>query len=696
MLRARLFTPLALSTPSGNSWKSWFARRRDPVSAFLAIAAWVTPVAAQLPSTRLEQLAADAVRAEATFSPPGPGTLESAAVNLRNALRPLDTLLTRSKSGEDWKKYLRWPKLEAQAAAGAAADPEVLRDIEDLFGAAENGLELPDFVRVRRALTRYAEATDAARGTGGPRLYVRRLESLAEALQKAAASGSAESLAPVPPILERLGESGQAGGVVQAVRGTLTRPNVMLGIHENLFSRSVNRPVNQAQPVDETILGTRVRGSGLTTGTVRLDFVPSHDRAAFEIVFAAQNVSNTRGTQGPVTVHTRGVTDLGARRRILLDEHSVVATPVTASAHTDSTVTGIGISKRLGRRIIQRVASKKIAETKPKAQAIAEERARDRVRSQFAEQTDPAVAQIRGEFERRVRAPLQARGLYPEMLHLSTTDSQLRVTARKALPLQLAAASAPPAVSSQALITAQVHESVINNVLEEKFGGAVFRQADVERLAREAGRDMPESLGTDKEQPPWEVTFSRYRPISVSVADGRAKVMLRGDKFVSGERDYPGMDIWATYAIGKAPHGWMLLREGDVQIYPPGFEPGGDKKLTIRETSIRRILQKRFDKLFKTEIEIPDLPLEGELASLGPLPLAELVARRDGWIAASWRARHAGHHAPIMHDTLAGGTIVHERVVHTGSRTLPGGIVLAPGEVLVGESRLVEPVTYVR
>jgi hypothetical protein len=26
---------------------------------------------------------------------------------------------------------------------------------------------------------------------------------------------------------------------------------------------------------------------------------------------------------------------------------------------------------------------------------------------------------------------------------------------------------------------------------------------------------------------------------------------------------------------------------------------------------------------------------------MGPLPLADLVARRDGWIAASWRAKDA-------------------------------------------------------
>jgi len=613
----------------------------------LAVSAW-RPLPAQLPSSRLERLAADALAAQGSFRPPSESSLDSAASSLRQALRPLDALLARSKSGDNWRKYLRWSKLEEQAAGAWAADPEELRKLEQLLGATETGLDMPEFVRARKAVTRYAEAADAARGVGGAKRYLQRLETLSTALQSAAASGSAESLAPVPPILERLGEAGQAGHVVREVRAVASRPNLIFEVHEDLFASSVNRPVNQAQPVDETILGTRVRGSGHTTGNVRLDFVPSSDRAAFDIVLAARNVSTTRGTQGPVTVHSRGITDLGARRRIFLDEFSVAATPVQASAHTDTQVTGVGISKRLGRRIIRRIADRKIAETQPRARAIAEGRARDRVRQQFSEQTDPALTQIRGEFENRLRRPLQARGLYPEMLHLSTTDTRLQVTARKALANQLAAASAPPGTSSRGLITARVHESAINNVLEEKLGGRIFRQADAEKLARESGREMPASLESDKEQPPWEITFSRYRPITVTAEDGRVKLTVRGDKFVAGERDFPGMDIWATYAIGRAAHGYMLLREGDVQIYPPGFKPGGDEKLSVKETSLRRILQKRFDKVFTTAIDIPDLPLEGELSASGPLPLDQFTARRDGWIAASWRRKdpviHASYH----------------------------------------------------
>jgi hypothetical protein len=631
------------------------------VLTVITVVAVAAPVAAQLPADRLVRLADDAANAAATFQQPSAAALDAAAGNLRQALQPLDTLLGRSKSGADWREYLDWPALQAQAASGAAADPAALRKLVDLLSATETGLDMPDFVRVRKAANRYAEAADAARGAGADR-FAQRLQSLSTALRKAAETGSADDLTSVAPTLERLAMAEQAPGLIHSVRSSFNRPNMLFAVHENLFAEAVNRPVDQVTPINETVLGTRVRGTGHTTGTFRLDFVPAHDRAAFDLVLAARALSTTRGSQGPVTVCTQGTTDLMARRRIFLTEHSVSASPVEASADTSTAVTGIGVNKKFGKKLIRRIATKKIAETKPKAEAIAEGRARDRLRQQFTEQTEPALAQFREQFQSRVRGPLEARGLYPEMLHLNTTDSELVVTARKSLANQLAAVSLPPSLGSSNLLTARIHESAVNNVLEQKFSGRILRQADVDAMAKEMKGSMPESLGSDPDQPPWEVTFAKQQPISVSTADGRMKLMVRGDKFVSGDREFPGMDIWATYAIGHAPQGIMLVREGDVQIYPPGFVPGGGEKLSPAETSLRRILQRRFDKLFKSEIEIPDLPLQGELAAAGPLPLNELVARRDGWIAAGWRKKD-----PVVYETITGETVIGETIVREAS-----------------------------
>jgi len=652
-----------------------FARRGWAVAIGLSTiwAVSLPRASAQLPAQRLEELATSALQATETFQPPSETALDSAASGLRQALASLETLLQRSPSGDAWRTYLDWPTLQAQAASGTAADPATLRRLEQLLNATETGLDMPEFVRVRKAVTRYAEVADAARGNGANRMS-QRLGALASSLLSASATGSSESLAPVPPILERLVEAGQAPGVVAAVRSANSRPNILLEVHEDLLAAAVNRPVDQVMPVDEVVLGTRVRGTGHTRGNVRLDFVPSPDRAAFDLVFDATNIANTRGSQGPVTVNSRGVTNLGARRRFFLDEYTASASPVQASAATDTTITGMAINSRLGKRMIQKIASRKIAETKPQAEAIAEGRARDRLRRQFQEQTEPALAQFRDQFQEKVRGPLQKQGLYPEMLHMNTTDTTLAITARKATTSQLAAASPPPAANAGNMISARVHESAINNMLEEKLGGRMITQADVDRMAREGKAKMPESLGSDPDQKPWAVTFAKHRPVTVAVEDGRVKLMVRGDKFVSGDRSFPGMDIWATYAIATSSQGMHLIREGDVQIYPPGFKPGGSEKLSMAETSLRRILQKRFDKLWKQVIDIPDLPLQGELAAAGPLSMQQLIARKDGWVVAGWRRRDAG--SRIIEgsiETVPGETVIQQEI-------MPGTVV--PTEVL--------------
>ena len=649
--------------------------QRTPVSApsrgrrlvarmggWLVAGAAVTAVADDAASRRFEEIAGDAARAVGSFRPVGEASLDAAASNLRSALVPLDALLGRSKSGADWRTYLDWPALEGQASSGQAADPRVLRDLEKKLGSPEMGLDMPQFVRVRKAVTKYAELADAARGDGAKQ-FSDRLDKLSSALLTASASGQAEALAPVAPILERLVESGQAPGVVAAIRGANSRPNIHLEVAEDLLAPAVNRPVDQVQPVDDVVLGTRIRGTGHTTGNVRLDFVPSGEKAVFDIILGATNISHTRGTQGPVTVNSRGVTAIDARRRIFLDEFNVAAAPVEASADTNSTVTGMGINARIGKRLIRRIATKKIAESKAQAESIAEGKARDRIRTQFGEQTEPAVAQMRDQFQQKVRGPLQARGLYPESFHMHTTDRHLRIVARKSLAGQLAAFSSPPAANADNIITAQIHESAVNNILEDKLGGKVVTQDDVARIAKEQNLKMPDSLGSDPdaEQKTWAITFAKYRPVTVAASESRVKVTVRGDKFVSGDRSFPGMDIAAVYAVGQGPKGPVLIREGNVQINPAGFK-SGDRKLTMAETSLRRILQKRFDKVFKDAIEIEPLPLQGELASVGPLPMNQLQSRKDGWLVAGWRKGPAGGGVPTE-------VVLSERFVDSAADT---------------------------
>jgi hypothetical protein len=141
------------------------------------------------------------------------------------------------------------------------------------------------------------------------------------------------------------------------------------------------------------------------------------------------------------------------------------------------------------------------------------------------------------------------------------------------------------------------------------------------------------------------------------------------------------MDVWATYRIESEAGRHRLVRDGDVQIYPPDFVPGGGKKLSIQQTSLRGILQKRFNKVFDEVIEIKPLDLPGELAAAGPLPMEQFEARKDGWLAAGWRKAD-----PVVYESVVDGSVVHERVIQGE---------MIPGEVIIEERILsTEPVVH--
>lgn len=534
-------------------------------------------LAGKVSATDLAPLASDPLGTPPAFEPVSDSRLVTAAAKLREALAPLDAWLSRSESGPGWREYLDWSALQQQATASANADVDTLARLYRRFDSGAEGLELGRFAAVRRALGGYLEAAGTAKNPKANEVYGRRLEQLAAAVKAAAAAGTPESLEPVGPILARLEESGQAPGVIQRIRQALGRPNLLLEVDENLLGRGVNRVVDETAAVNDVVLGTRVRGTGHTTGFVTLDFVPSLERGVVELRLDATNHSQTRGGKGPVTVHTLGTTTINASKRVLIDEHGVTALPVEVNTDVETQTAGIGVSTPFGKRIIRKMASRKVAEMRPQAEAISSERARERVRSQFEAQTAGPIAQASRDYQTKFRQRLLHRGWYPELLHLNTDDQRLYVTARKSLADQVSAFSQPPAVDSDAVLATRLHQSFFNNLAEQELAGRTLTKERLEAELKKAGRAVPESLESEQDQPPWSITFAKRKPVELTVGDGTVRLTVRGSGYTSGDREFDAMDVWATYRIESEAGRFRLVRDGDVQIYPPDFVPGGGR-----------------------------------------------------------------------------------------------------------------------
>ena len=515
---------------------------------------------------------------------------------------------------------------------------------------------MPQFAAVRRAVGGICEAADAATNPQAAETYLQRLDKLAAAVAAGAAAGTPDHLDPVGPLLARLEESGQAPGAVARIRAAVTRPNLFVEVDEGLLAKAVNRPVNEVSPINDVVLGTRVRGIGRTSGFVRLDFVPSLERAIVDIALDATNESDTKGSQGPVTVRTLGTTKVDARKRLIIDDKRITALPVEARTSTDTRTAGIGVNKKFGQRLIRRIASRKIAEMRPQAEAIAEGQGRGRRCGSSSRRRRPtAISRASRDYQAKFRRPLMERGWYPETAPPHhRAHSRLCVVARKSLADQIAAFTPPPAVDPDAVISARAprvdgqqrrgdharrpddHAAVRRGAAEEEqhrhaAGTAERRrpEAVVDHVRQAAAGGTRRRRRPREDDRPWHRLHLRRPRVSARWTSGRPTAIEPGHRA-------SGSSATAT-----------------CRSIRPDFVPGGGKKLSGRRPRCggsSRSDSTRSSRKWSTSSRCS---FPGELAEAGPLPMEQLDARKDGWVAAGWR-----NSDPVIHESAPWEVIV--------------------------------------
>lgn len=586
--------------------------------------------------------------------------LDAAASQLRTALSRIQPSARKPRA--PGQPGIDWSALEKQASNPKEADPALLGQIEKSIASQSHGFDPPEFRGLARAVRRYANVVEASAAGAGKAGFERQLGGLAGVLEKATGADGFGPLEEAGPLLEKLDDTLQAPNVVAEVRRAIGKPNVFVDVHESLLAQAANRPVDEVAPIDEVILGVRQRGTGHTQGFVNLDFVPSQDNATIDLLLGATNHSHTRGGRGPVTVCSQGTTQLNARRRILIDDERAYGLAPEADASAHSETEGIGVRAHLGKNLIRRIASKRADEMRPQGDAIAAGRARERLRSRFESQTQEAVNNLSSNYQSQFREPLLIHELYPEMLHLNTTDLRLHSIAKKMLTGEVGAATSPPTPIDTAVLSARVHQTAVANVASTWLAGRTITKEQVEAEYGRRGVPLPavfsqavgdddNDKGDDGDQKPWSVRFAAQKPLQLEVGDDRVTATLKGEAFTSGERTVGPMNVKATYRLEPAPGGARLIREGDIEIAPPGGKWREGDKPSVDERVIRRRLRKRVETVLKETIDVEPLKLPGQLESAGPLPIEQLTSRKDGWISAGWRKKD-----PVIYE----GPVVEE------------------------------------
>jgi hypothetical protein len=559
---------------------------------------------------------ADAIRAKAE--------LAAAAGRLDRYLKPLGA------NGTAWKTFLRWKDLQEQLQSTSPA-VDTLKSVHQQLIADQNGLEMPVFFEVADTLERYINVL-SARQEDQKTQYQAQVKALAEELKQYTTAYADETAFSLGERLGWLENARQAIPLVRAIRQRFSHPNLHVKLSSRLVAAGIERPLDEITPVRDVILGTDITGTGRTVGKITMELVPNPDKGVFETVLVGKVRTRTVGRNGPATIYSNSTTDISGRKRIVLDDKGLASYPAKATASTATQISGIAAG-RSGSGIVQKIATRKVYQSKSEAERIGSDHAAARVRKRVEEEAAVQLGKAHWNYLTKVRNPLLRRREFPALLKFSTTQESMFVTAMQANRHQLAAPDNPPSVTVENDIAVQLHESLANNFAAALLSGLTLTEADAQKQAIDLLGKLPEQLKSEQDRDPWSITFAKTRPLTIKFADNGFQVTIRGQRYTSGDRDFQAMNVTAEYKIESQGDRFRLVRKNELQIEPPNFVKG--KTLSGRQIALKTLLEKRFGKIFEPEIKSEGLILPGRWRAAGRLDPKQLQSS-GGWLVVAW------------------------------------------------------------
>jgi hypothetical protein len=564
---------------------------------------------------------------------------------LLDATLRLDRYLTSGgATGNAWKRYLRFDELVTSLKAGSVPSDKTLTGVLRRLRADYAGLELPIFQSVAHALEDYIPLVRQQCQPSSQLDIEQNLEQLATHLEALPDPPTSDDVAEITRILGWLSERGLSAGLVMAVHNRLSQTNLQVQVSEGLIGKGSLREIrDRTMPVRDVILGTSIVGSGRTTGWVRTRLLSDANRALFETTLEATNYAQTIGCNGPARIGSNSTTQLKGIKSFYVDGTGFHVWAARSSADARSQIYGIWSNKHgLMDRVVRKVATKRVGQQKRQAERIASRHAELQLNARLNTEANAQLGRAHADFTNKLRNPLVRLAQWPRDLRISTTDSQFRLSALHDSPSRLGAPIAPPKVPENVALVVQVHESLVNNYGDGLLAGQTVKQQQLDRLSMDLFGRRPPQLAHDEEKGPWAITFNSHEPILLHIDGGKASLTIRGRRFKSEVRtiDTP-LDVTAHYRLLRQDNAAKAVREGELEVLPAGFVPGGDRKMNLRESRDANFVRHRFDDFFTPEITSQGLILPGQWARVGRLDLVELHADH-GWVTLAWKMKDEG------------------------------------------------------
>ncbi len=347
--------------------------------------------------------------------------------------------------------------------------------------------------------------------------------------------------------------------------------NFRVSVSEELLNQMIPQRPDTREPYRDKFLGATVRGQNRISNQIRISLIPDPRQISLRLETLGSVDSRTTATKSGVVVENVSNSRFSIMKRLAFGQQGIFEYRPQTSSRVRQRVVGLqtnmdGIPP-LG-WIVRKIARNKIEQQAPAARRYTQNQLESSVESRFEQEISQHLDELETMLTEKLLHPLVAIDLEPEPLEIQTTGQRINLRYRLAGRDQMAAATPRPRAVQSCLMSMQIHESAINNLMS-RFDFA-SRKFDSQELVQYINTIFRSDFVIDdgKSRKPAEFEFAPFDPIRIDFEEQQmvVSVNLKSFRIGSGKR-------WKNLNVRA--------------IYEPRMEDGFRLRLTQSEEGLR-------------------------------------------------------------------------------------------------------------
>ncbi len=500
----------------------------------------------------------------ATIAHRGPGD----PGRTRWCLDRIDELLGDSAESAPWREFLELDRLREMASG--SADSGVGRHrplaIEVLIRLNRSDLtaQQREFIAGGPIEDLRAELQD---WVGGP-VNLGRLMERIERYEVTAAGSDAGRLAEdiVRLQLSPVERDRRFGARLQ---NEYARANVRIAVTREFLNRMVPPREEEYQWVRDRVMGLPVSGHQWTDTDVAVRMIPDPGRLRMALEIEGLVSSLTASSSGPATFHSDSQSTYRAQKEMELNTGGLHFQPAQVSVDNytqlrsvETDLDGIPLFGSLAREI----ARSEHRKSRFRVRREVEEKVYRRAKQQIDEETEARLGMLSDRLTDGVIAPLAAMSVEPTMLSARTTEKRMAMELSLAGNVQLGSHTPRPWAPSDSLVSFQIHQSALNNLVAGlELDGNTFTLAELRgHLAERLNRPKLAEIETENDGA--SITFAEADAARVRFEDGRLTLWLSVARMKQARRAWSNFEVIVHYRAQLDGRSAQLVRDGVVQL----------------------------------------------------------------------------------------------------------------------------------